>query len=43
LLAWLHAVMTCCNTQSTAGASGWHKWLTLGLSRSAAEVLNQVV
>ena len=36
LLALWQALMTCDRTCSTGGASGWQRWLTLGLSRSAA-------
>ena len=36
LSASLQAPMTSASTCSTAGLSGWQRWLTLGLSRSAA-------
>ena len=36
LPALLQALMTVARTRSTGGARGWQRWLTLGLSRSAA-------
>jgi len=36
LRARLQAAMTLASTRNTAGLSGWQRWLTRGLSRSAA-------